>query len=65
MDDSKASMISKYIDGLNFDDHSNYKQLINETISTVLFKKYIKNNNFILSVHILNTYFFYTLTTAK
>lgn len=46
MDDSKTSMISKYIDGLNFDDHSNYKHLMNETINTIvalrkIFKKYL------------------------
>lgn len=46
MDDSKASMISKYIDGLNFDDHSNYKKLMNDAINMVVsfrkaFKKYL------------------------
>ncbi|MDY5982544.1 MAG: hypothetical protein SPJ17_02420 [Anaeroplasma sp.] len=46
MDDSKTSMICKYINGLTFDAHSNYKQLMNECISTILsfrktFKKYL------------------------
>lgn len=46
MDDSKASMISTYISGLNFKDHSNYEVLINDAIEKILdfrkiFKKYI------------------------
>lgn len=46
MNNSKASMISTSINGLDFDDHSNYKQLIDESIYTILkfkkvFKKYI------------------------
>lgn len=47
LDNKKASRIICYIDGLNFDDHSNYDELINQTIDTVIkirsvFKKYIK-----------------------
>lgn len=46
MDDSKSSMISKYINGLNFNNHSNYKELMNEIIDAVtelrkVFKKYL------------------------
>ena len=46
MEGFKTSMISKYIDGLDFDDHSNYDKLINDTIDTVIsfekvFKKYL------------------------
>lgn len=46
LNNSKASRIVTYIKGLNFDDHSNYNELINKTIDlSVLmrdtFKKYI------------------------
>lgn len=46
MDDSKSSMISKYIDDLNFNNHSNYKELMNEIIDAVsemrkVFKEYL------------------------
>ena len=46
LDNSKASRIVYHIKGLNFDDHSNYNELMNKTIDlTVLmrnvFKKYI------------------------
>lgn len=46
LDNKKASRIKHHIDGLNFDDHSNYKDLINEVIDKVVkmravFKKYI------------------------
>ena len=46
MEDAKTSMISKYIYNLDFDNHSNYNQLINETIDIVnefkkVFKKYL------------------------
>lgn len=36
MDDSKSSMVSKYINGLNFNNHSNYKELMNEIIDAVI-----------------------------
>lgn len=46
LDNKKASRIKHQIDGLNFDDHSNYNALINEVIDKVVkmrtvFKKYI------------------------
>lgn len=46
LDNSKASRIRYFIKGLNFDDHSNYDQLINKTIDIAVkmrdvFKKYI------------------------
>lgn len=46
MDDRKASRIKHVIPGLNFDDHSNYPQLINDVIDTAVlmrdvFKKYL------------------------
>ena len=46
LDNKKASRIKYYIDGLNFDDHSNYDHLMNEIIDTIInmrtvFKKYI------------------------
>lgn len=46
LDDKKASRIKYYIDGLNFDDHSNYPELIDKSINIALkmrqvFKKYI------------------------
>lgn len=46
LDEKKASRIKYTIAGLNFDDHSNYADLMNETINKVLmfkkvFKKYI------------------------
>jgi len=46
MEDAKTSMISKYIYNLDFNNHSNYNQLINETIDIVnefkkVFKKYL------------------------
>ena len=46
LDKSKASRIVYYINGLNFDDHSNYNELINNVIDLVVnmrnvFKKYI------------------------
>lgn len=42
----KASRIKYYIDGLDFDDHSNYESLMNQSIDTIVmmrnvFKKYI------------------------
>lgn len=45
-DSAKASMISTYIRGLNFADHSNYKELMEQTIQKVIefrkvFKKYL------------------------
>ena len=36
LDNAKASIISYHIDGLNFDDHSNYDALIEEAIDKVL-----------------------------
>ncbi|MBR3172444.1 DUF4268 domain-containing protein [Candidatus Saccharibacteria bacterium] len=47
LDERKASRIKYYIDGLNFDDHSNYSELNEKIISTVtkmrkVFKKYLK-----------------------
>lgn len=47
LDERKASRIKYYIDGLNFDDHSNYPELNEAIISTVIkmrkvFKKYLK-----------------------
>lgn len=46
MDDAKASMISTYIEKLDFENHDNYPELMNESISKILefkkaFKKYI------------------------
>ena len=46
LDNSKASRILYYIKGLNFDDHTNYNELINRTIDLAIlmrdtFKKYI------------------------
>ena len=46
LDDKKASRIVTYINGLNFEDHSNYKELMNEAIDLAVkmrdtFKKYI------------------------
>ncbi len=46
LDNRKASRIICYIDGLNFDDHSNYPELNERIISTVIkmrkvFKKYL------------------------
>ena len=46
LDNSKASRIVYHIKGLNFDDHSNYNELMNKTIDLVIlmrnvFKKYI------------------------
>ncbi len=46
LDNSKASRIIYYIRGLNFDDHSNYTELMNKSIDIVVilrdtFKKYI------------------------
>ena len=43
LDDKKASRIMYRIPGLNFDDHSNYDQLINEMIDkAILFAKVFK-----------------------
>lgn len=47
LDNKKASRILHKIDGLNFDDHSNYPELMDETIKKVVimrevFKEYIK-----------------------
>jgi hypothetical protein len=47
LDDKKASSIMYEINGLNFDDHLNYRELIIETIDTAVkirdvFKKYIR-----------------------
>ena len=47
LDDRKASRIKYYIDGLNFDDHSNYDELNEQIIAAVIkmrtvFKKYLK-----------------------
>ena len=47
LDGKKASRIKKYIYGLDFDNHDNYEDLMNETIETAIkmrdvFKKYIK-----------------------
>ncbi len=46
MDGKKASRIKYRIDGLNFDDHSNYNELMNQTIDVAVkmrdtFKKYM------------------------
>ncbi len=46
LDNSKASRIKYYINGLDFDNHSNYDELINKTIDLAvvmrdIFKKYI------------------------
>lgn len=46
LDNSKASRIVYYIKGLNFDDHSNYNELMNKIIDMIVlmrnvFKKYI------------------------
>ena len=46
LNNSKASRIVTYIKDLNFDDHSNYNELINKTIDLAVlmrdtFKKYI------------------------
>jgi len=45
-DNKKASRIIYYIEGLDFDNHDNYNELINETIDKVIrvkdtFKKYL------------------------
>ena len=47
LDDRKASRIKYYINGLNFDNHSNYKELDEQILDAVMkmrktFKKYIK-----------------------
>ena len=47
LDDKKASRIMHKIYGLNFDDHSNYGELMNEMIDKAVkfisaFKKYMK-----------------------
>ena len=47
LDDKKASRIMHKIYGLNFDDHSNYGEIINEMIDKAVkfisvFKKYMK-----------------------
>ena len=49
LDERKASRIKYYIDGLNFDDHSNYSELNEKIISTVIkmrkvFKKHLKTS---------------------
>ena len=46
LDDRQVSRIKYYIKGLNFDDHSNYDELIDKTINTAVkmrdvFKKYV------------------------
>ena len=46
LDSKKAARIKYYIDGLNFDDHSNYNALMNETVEKAVkmrdvFKQYI------------------------
>lgn len=46
LDDKKASVICKYIDGLDFDNQSNYKDLMNKVIDEIVvlknvFSKYI------------------------
>ena len=46
LNNSKASRIIYYIKGLDFDNHSNYNELMNKTIDIVVmlrntFKKYI------------------------
>lgn len=46
LNEKKASRIKYYIDGLNFDDHSNYTDLMNQSIDAAIkmrqvFKKYI------------------------
>lgn len=46
LDGKKASRIKYRIDGLNFDDHSNYNELMNQTIDVAVkmrdtFKKYM------------------------
>ena len=46
LDNKKASRIIYYIEGLDFDNHDNYNELINETIDKVIrvkdiFKKYL------------------------
>ena len=47
LNDKKASRIMHRIEGLNFDDHSNYDELMNETIDKAqifarVFRKYVK-----------------------
>lgn len=47
LDEKKASRILYRIPGLNFDDHSNYDELMNEMIDKAVlfgkvFKKYVK-----------------------
>ena len=47
LNNSKASRIVTFIKGLNFDDHSNYDELMNETIDKAqifarVFRKYVK-----------------------
>ncbi|MBQ3423007.1 MAG: DUF4268 domain-containing protein [Romboutsia sp.] len=46
LDNSKASRVKYYINGLNFDNHSNYNELINKTIDIAVkmrdvFKRYL------------------------
>ena len=46
LDGKKASRIKHYINGLNFDDHSNYDTLMNEVVDKAVlmrdtFKKYL------------------------
>lgn len=46
LDGKKASRIKHYITGLNFDDHSNYDELMNHVIDVAVkmrdvFKKYL------------------------
>lgn len=46
LDNKKASRIKYYINGLNFDDHSNYEELMNQSIDVAIklrdaFKKYL------------------------
>ena len=47
LDNKKASRIKYYIDGLNFDDHSNYESLINQAIDAAVkmrdvFRQYLQ-----------------------
>lgn len=44
LDNAKASIISYHIDGLNFDDHSNYDALIEEAIDKVLIMRDVFKN---------------------
>lgn len=46
LDDKKASRIKTSIEGLDFDDHSNYKELMEKTVDRAVllrdtFKKYL------------------------